>query len=306
MHRGRLIQGTAILLILGGCLALRQSGSEPHAPGIALLDTAVLLAPRLGESSGAVVSRRNPGIVWTHNDSGDGPYLYATDSAGTDLGFVRIGGARAVDWEDIAAGPCVRTRDTCLYISDTGDNAARRPYGVIYRVVEPAPPRSPADTARVIAILDSLVVRFPDRPRDAEGLAITPDGWLLLVSKDRSGPPRLYRARVPAASEVVQLEDRGPLPITWSLLRGRIVTAADASPDGSLFVARTYVSIHLFSLANGVVEPLMAENGVPVPVVEDQGEAVAFSGIDRLVLTSERGQRRHAIMQRLTITGLAR
>jgi len=40
---------------------------------------ATFQSPRLIESSGVAVSHTYPGVLWTHNDSGDGPYLYATD-----------------------------------------------------------------------------------------------------------------------------------------------------------------------------------------------------------------------------------
>src|SRR6266568_6264490 len=43
---------------------------------------ATFQSPRLVESSGVAVSRAYPGVLWTHNDSGDGPYLYATDLRG--------------------------------------------------------------------------------------------------------------------------------------------------------------------------------------------------------------------------------
>jgi hypothetical protein len=54
------------------------------------------------ESSGIVASRKNPGIYWTHNDSGDGAYLYAFDREGRDRGRWTVRGATAIDWEDIA------------------------------------------------------------------------------------------------------------------------------------------------------------------------------------------------------------
>ena len=73
-------------------------------PTVAL--TARFRSPRVRESSGVAVSRAHRGVLWTHNDSGDDAYVYATDLAGTDRGVVRIRGARAVDWEDIALGPC--------------------------------------------------------------------------------------------------------------------------------------------------------------------------------------------------------
>ena len=83
--------------------------------------TGTLHSPRVTESSGVAASRAHPGVLWTHNDSGDDAYVYATDLAGADRGLVRIRGARAVDWEDIALGPCPTRRGACLYIADTGD-----------------------------------------------------------------------------------------------------------------------------------------------------------------------------------------
>jgi len=89
-------------------------------PGVAL--TGTLQSPRVIESSGVAASRA------------------ATDLTGADRGFVRIDGARAVDWEDIALGPCPAWRGTCLYIADTGDNDRTRKSVVIYAVPEPDPP----------------------------------------------------------------------------------------------------------------------------------------------------------------------
>jgi len=57
------------------------------------------------EISGAVASRKNPGILWVHNDSGDLPRLYAISTAGELIGIYTITGAKARDWEDIAIGP---------------------------------------------------------------------------------------------------------------------------------------------------------------------------------------------------------
>ncbi|HEX9611134.1 MAG TPA: hypothetical protein VF978_04545, partial [Gemmatimonadales bacterium] len=103
--------------------------------------------PRLTESSGVAVSRTHTGVLWTHNDSGDGPYLYATDLRGGDRGFLRVSGAEAIDWEDMALGPCP-LRGTCLYLADTGDNLEVRPSVTVYAVPEPEPPTGPGDTLR--------------------------------------------------------------------------------------------------------------------------------------------------------------
>src|SRR3954465_2999932 len=86
---------------------------------------ATFQSPRLIESSGVAVSHAHPGVLWTHNDSGDGPYLYATDLQGTGRGALLVPGAQAIDWEDMALGPCpvaFARHPTCVYLADTGDN----------------------------------------------------------------------------------------------------------------------------------------------------------------------------------------
>src|ERR1700741_3966146 len=65
----------------------------------------------ISESSGLVASRTTPGVYWTHNDSGDGPFIYAFDTRGNSRGIFRVTGAQARDWEDIAIGPGPRPPD---------------------------------------------------------------------------------------------------------------------------------------------------------------------------------------------------
>src|SRR5439155_9691664 len=79
-------------------------------PSVAL--TGTLHSPRVKESSGIAASRAHPGVLWTHNDSRDDAYVYATDLAGADRGVVRIRGARAVDWrsEERRVGKVGRVR----------------------------------------------------------------------------------------------------------------------------------------------------------------------------------------------------
>jgi hypothetical protein len=283
-------------------LAAAPSVSAQSGPRVALLDTASLAAPRLVEGSGVAPSSRVPGIFWTHNDSGDQPFLYATDSAGHDLGRVRVTGGHARDWEDLATGSCVVAPGRCLYVADIGDNAEHRPYVVLYRVPEPVPPRGAADTLRTVAVLDSIVLRYPDRPHNAEALAVTATGEILLVTKELFRLPTIFRARAngPATQE---LERVAVLPIRSSLAAGRLVTGAAVSPNDSLLVVRTYVSLHFFRLRrNAPLVPLGGRGGVTIPFVEAQGEAVTFEAADRLVLISERGTSARGSICRLRLT----
>lgn len=286
----------AVLLAAAGPAAAQS----PYR--LELLDTAVLASRRITESSGVVPSALTPGVYWTHNDSGDGPYLYATDSTGRDLGAVRVAGAGAHDWEDLTAGSCLIVPGRCLYVGDMGDNNRHRHSIVVYRLLEPTPPRGPADTIRAVPLLDSIVLAYPDGPHDAEALAVTPAGELLIITKDLFGPAVLFRASAARGNTRRLLRRIGPLAMRTGLLTGRLVTGAALSPDDALLAVRTYVSIHLFRLAgDSIPVPLTGASGLAIPVVEAQGEAVAFDGPDHLVLTSELGSSDHALLSRLRL-----
>ncbi len=73
------------------------------------------LALKLNETSGLIWWNNQ---VWTHNDSGGEPALYAVDTAtGSIRKKVTVSNATNVDWEDIAQD------DAFIYIGDFGNNA---------------------------------------------------------------------------------------------------------------------------------------------------------------------------------------
>jgi hypothetical protein len=292
----------ALLVLFAALLSAAGPGMAQGTYRLELIDTAVLASRRISESSGVVPSALAPGVYWTHNDSGDGPYLYATDPTGRNLGAVRLAGAGAHDWEDLTAASCLIVPGRCLYVGDMGDNKRHRRSIVVYRLREPAPPRGPADTLRLVPLLDSIVLAYPDRAHDAEALAVTRAGELLIVTKDRSGPAVLFRASAERSDAPRLLRRIGALAMRTSALAGRLATGAALSPDDALLGVRTYVSIHLFRLAgDSIPVPLTSASGMTIPVVEAQGEAVAFDGPDRLILTSERGSSKYALLSRLRL-----
>jgi hypothetical protein len=296
----------ALLVLFAVLLSSAGLGLAQSTYRLELLDTAVLASRRLTETSGAVASALAPGVYWTHNDSGDGPYLYATDSTGRDLGAVRVAGIRAHDWEDLTAGNCIIVPGRCLYVGDTGDNGRHRRSVVVYRLREPAPPRGPADTLRLVPLLDSILLAYPDGAHDAEALAVTRAGELLIVTKDRAGPAVLYRASAARSNAPRLLRRIGALAMRTGLLTGRLATGAALAPDDALLAVRTHVSIHLFRLAgDSIPVPLTGASGLTIPVVEAQGEAVAFDGPARLVLTSERGSSNRSLLTRLRLVRAA-
>jgi hypothetical protein len=298
----------ATLLLLGTLAA--PAAAQP-ALRVELIDTAALAAPRLDESSGVAPSLRARGMLWIHNDSGDEPRLYATDAAGHDLGSVRVAGARNVDWEDMAAATCPGGAAPCLFVADIGDNTRRRRSVVIYQLEEPAPTAGPSDTSGVVSLRSATSLCYPDRPRDAEALVVEPAGTILIITKELAGRARVYR--VPRRSapqrtgQVDTLRFVGLLDLAPSVPRMRLVTGAAVSPDGATLVVRTYSSLHFFRLhGTSLPTPLTPPGGLTIPVIEPQGEAVAFVGADVLVLASERASADHSLLSRLRIVGLPR
>lgn len=282
-HRATHALGCVVVLVclaaLAGCVAPDRSTSgevpctRPEPMGV--------LPAELAEASGLAASRRHPGVLWLHNDSGSDPEVFAVDSTGAVLGRVRVTGAENVDWEDIALGPC--PAGECLYIADTGDNNERREAVAVYRVPEP----DPADTATLPA--ERFRLRFPDGPRDAEALFVTPDtpdARVYLVSKGRTSPVTVYRAPTPLPADTVallepvaRLTDEAP----FGLLH---VTGAGATPDGRHVVIRTYVNLRLYRLDDGRLSPI----GDPVDLHllgEPQGEGVDIRADGTVWLASE-------------------
>lgn len=257
--------------------------------------TGTFRRPGLTESSGVVLSRTHPGILWTHNDAGDGPYLYATDLHGTDRGTVRVAGAEAVDWEDIALGPCPRQRGDCLYIGDTGDNSLRRRTVRIYAVPEPDPTGAAVDTGRVTTATLGLTVRYPIGSDDVEALYVSPrDSAVYLVSKGRNGRVRLYRVSRAAWGTTgrVQAELVQVLPIVPKRSGRRLVTGAAARPDGALVAIRTYNEIYFFTPRPGGRLTPAARPVCSIAGLERQGEAITFLDDATFILTSEADQQR--------------
>ena len=180
--------------VVGLVAALPASAAPALCGPVREEQIGVVRAPGAVELSGLVVSRAQPGVLFTHNDSGDSPRIFALRLDGTLLAVDRVPGAAAVDWEDMAVGPG-RDGGPALYLGDIGDNTARRATVDVYRVPEPVV-RSGGGGATAPA--ERLVLRYPDGPHDAETLLVDPRrGDLYLVTKRADGRSGVYRAAAP-------------------------------------------------------------------------------------------------------------
>ena len=161
------------------------------------------------------------GLIWTHNDSGNDPVLFAIDATGAEQGRVRLP-ISARDWEDISAAPC--PAGNCLYIADIGDNEMVRKSVRVFRVPEPDP------QARQTGRPDVFTVTYPDGPHNAEASFVA-DGRLFIITRDRTGG--LYRS-------TSLLGDGGDITLERIAELGLpAVTDAEASPDQTAVIIRT-------------------------------------------------------------------
>lgn len=214
-----------------------------------------------GEASGLAASRLTPGVVWTHDDSGGAPELYAFGPDGAKRGTLRLSGVENADWEDLASFE--RDGQAWLLVADVGDNGAIRKTVRLHLVAEPpAAALSPAGPVSVNPAF-SLTVRYEDGPRDCEGVAVDPqEGMVYLLSK-RDPQARLYGVPLaPATGTVVArflgVVSRPAAPsdvdaLLRTLLGPRLdwPTALDFSADGRTAVVLTYAGVFLFPRSPG-------------------------------------------------------
>jgi hypothetical protein len=269
MGSRRSVLGTAVALVVGGAVLVAWMIRPVRQAGPCAVVNGPVMLPPLHEASGLAVSRRTPGLLWSHNDSGSAAVLFALDASGTVRGRVRVP-IRTRDWEDVSAGRCGGSN--CLYIADIGDNRSARPHIQIYRVPEPAPEDSETGA------LEEFSAVYTDGPHNAEALFVSGSD-LFIVTRDRTGG--VYRASLSATGRrELRFERVAQLGLA-------AVTDAEASRDETSVVVRTSheaVFYRIADLIHGRPEPSLRINidGLKEP----QGEGVALDG-PMLYLISE-------------------
>ncbi|HXK16996.1 MAG TPA: hypothetical protein VNG33_04310 [Polyangiaceae bacterium] len=258
--------------------------------------------PELNEVSGVVESRKDPRVLFVHNDSGDSPRFFAIDRAGQVLAELVLESVPLMlDAEEIAIGQGPDGAQF-IYLGDTGNNFASfgqgipRRKAVLYRIAEPDV--SPGWRAQKVAIREAfpIVFTFPNGARDVEALFIDPQsGDLTMISKQPDG-----HSQILSASAAMLAAGGGELTLAGELRFGQaplpgstMPTAGSISRDGSAILVRTYSSVFLFSRRPGESVPnalRRAPVSEPSPQ-EAQGEAISFVDADSAYVTISEGVR---------------
>ena len=295
----RIAASLLALVVLAGCGDGRGGDSADADDDAAIVygrgrQIAVLANDEITESSGIAASRLADGVLWTHNDSGDSPRVFAVDLAGEHLATLHLAGSANRDWEDMASFTLAGT--SYLLLADVGDNAAQFDRCTLYFVDEPAIDAAARGVAIHAAPVATVTFVYADGPRDCESVAVVAgDGragravTVYLVNKRGRSPRTVYRleiADLPAAD--------GAAPLTAEPIAEVAMaepTAMDISPDGRRAVLMTYLHGVGFTRRDGQTwADTFASPGRAIPLpVRKQGEAICFGRDGRtLYLTSEK------------------
>jgi hypothetical protein len=255
-----------------------NDGSGPACPAFGeTVVAATVTADEVHETSGLAASRIHPGILWTHEDSGAGPSVYALGTDGQVKRRFDLEGVQAVDWEDIARGPLDGLEGDALFIGDVGDNGRERPFVTVHVVAEPKR-IDPSDPPGMLQVLVSMDLAYPVGPQDCEAMLVDPvDGAVYLFPKEslEGGMNRVFRKAPPhvETAEPVLLEQVALVPTF-------VPTGASASADGGVLVVRNPFGGVLYRRQPGsTASDTFSGPSCPLPPFPDEptGEAIALA-----------------------------
>jgi hypothetical protein len=276
--------GIVVVLAVAALWTGRSGDAQAQTPRASACrtDGPVARVGDLPELSGLAFSRRRPGVLWAHNDSG-GAILYALTTAGAVSTRVDVTGAEFDDVEDIAAGPCGQS--SCLYVADIGDNNASRQSIAIYRVPEPGA------GATSVPVTNTFVARYPDGAHDADAFFLDASGRMHIVTKGATGPIALYRfPPSPGASSTLE---RVGNPLADSKVQDDAwITGAATSPDGRWVALRAHDRVSVYATADLTSGQWREAHSIDIRVLQEpQGEAIAIGADDGVYLGGEGGGR---------------
>jgi len=265
----------------------------------------------LVEASGLATSRRDPGILWSLNDGGSKPRIFALDLNGAHKGRIELKNARNRDWEDIAS--FMLDGEPYLLVADVGDNDNRRKKVTFYVVAEPD---LGADDKVKLEPAWQVDFRYPDGPRDAEAVAVDATSERVIVLTKRDLPPVLYSVPLrPDSNDTVTANWLGtieslPRPRRQDVDEAAFTkdwywrpTSMDLSPDGSLAAILTYRAVYVFRRhpGTGLYDSLSGQAySLGLGHFRD-AESVAFSADSGSIFITV--ERRHAPLLRIDING---
>jgi hypothetical protein len=196
---------------------------------------------QINESSGLACSTRNKKLLWTHNDSGHMPIIYAMNHKGKDRGTFYLDDIESYDWEDMDA--FIYKGKHYLLIADTGDNIKMRWDYRLYIIEEPKLTSANDASRSSISPAWTITFKYDDNlSHDVEAVAVDISREKIILLTKRSELSTLFELDLRPDN----LDDT-QLAIKSGVLKHiKRASALDISRDGKLMSVHTYARIHRF------------------------------------------------------------
>jgi hypothetical protein len=257
-------RGLLLAALVSACAAAAALGAPARAaddkPSVLFRYT----DQRITESSGLAVSLRHRGVVFTHNDSGNPPQVFAVDTkTGNTTATLTLNGASDRDWESITE--CAGPGGPMIWIGEIGDNLA------IYKTYRLLGVREPADLRTGDVPYVSYDLAYADsKARNAETLLCRPsDNHLFVVSKQDAGQAAVWAVPTPLQQGRVNVLHR-------------VAGAPAIVTDGTFLPGSKYVVLRGYTEA-WVLDAEWRTVATFTPPIQIQGESVTAMG-DRSAL----------------------
>lgn len=242
----------------------------------------------LPEGSALLKSKRYD-VLWTLNDSGNSPSLFAIDLKGNVIkpdwvkkySGIRVVDAVNIDWEAITEDD-----DGNLIIADIGNNYNYRTDLAVYKIAEPNPYYSNEQ-----GIIAKYLIKYPDQsafPPDLSHLNYDAEAIfyyhskLHIISKNRS----TSNANVYVFDSLVPWSVNVPRILTSFDFKS-MVTDAALSPDGRYLAVLTYNYIWLFETRDR--ENPFGGHYYLKEISIGQCEGITFIDKETLMISNEHG-----------------
>ena len=246
------------------------------------------MTKKIKESSAVEVTEKSD-LIWTVEDSGNAPQLFALDIKGELVHTVTITDAQNNDWEDLTSD-----KQGNLYIGDFGNNKNERKDLSIYKISASDLNKKETSVAEKISFFFPEQTLFPpkksERFYDVESFFLFKDHFYLFT-KNRSskfdGTTLLYQVPNESGNHPAKLISSFK---TCDNFNHCAVTSADISPDGKKVALLSSDKVWIFTDFNsnnflsGKVKQIDLKSFT-------QKEGICFVGNEKLYITDEKDKK---------------
>ncbi|MCW8928725.1 MAG: hypothetical protein OQL19_00625 [Gammaproteobacteria bacterium] len=197
----------------------------------------------INESSGLACSTRDKHLIWTHNDSGHMPIIYAMTHKGKDLATFHLDNINSYDWEDMDAFKY--EGEHYLLIADTGDNLRIR---WDYRISIIKEPKLDRKGASSISPAWSFSFKYEDGlSYDVESVAVDIVREKIILLTKRTSHAYIFELPLKPTLSGSSDDEQVQIAVKTGEFNQIVKPSAlDVSADGQLLSINTYGRVHRF------------------------------------------------------------